>query len=75
MSRWTSRLDRLEAEIGGRGCPECGSGSDAPVVITSTAWGDPEPEPCGTCGAEPLVFTLTLDSPNNAGTSEIGEAP
>ncbi len=62
-----SRLDRLEDRLGGGACPECGSGSEGPVTIRSTAWGDPEPRPCPSCGAEPHHFTLTLDSPNDAG--------
>ncbi len=66
------RLDRLEAEIGGRGCPECGSGSEGPVTISFATWRDPKPEPCGTCGAEPFVFTLKLDNPNDLPT-EWGE--
>ncbi len=66
MSKWSSRLDRLESEIGGRGCPGCGRGSDGPVVVTSTAWGDPKPEPCQVCGAEPLVITFSPDNPNDA---------
>ncbi len=69
MSRWDTRLDRLEDQIGGEKCPECGSGSEGPVRFRSTAWGDPEPKACETCGAEPYVFSLTLDNPNDAGTS------
>ncbi len=69
MSRWDTRLDRLADRIGGGdGCPGCGRGSEGPVVVTSTAWGDPKPEPCGTCGAEPFTFTLKLDNPNDVGT-------
>ncbi len=68
MSRWDARLDRLESEIGGRdGCPECGRGSDGPVVVTSTAWGDPKPEPCQVCGAVPLVVTFGTGNPNDTG--------
>ncbi len=67
MSRWTSRLDKLRELIGGRdGCPECGRGSDGPVVVTSTAWGDPKPEPCQVCGAEALVVTFGPGKPNDA---------
>ncbi len=69
MNRWSSRLDRLADRIGGRGCPKCGSGGTGPVRFRSTDWGDSEPEACATCGVEPYRFTLKLDSPNNAGTS------
>ncbi len=72
MSKWSSRLDRLRELIGGRGCPECGAGGTGPVRFRSTAWGDPEPKPCATCGSEPFVFTLKLDNPNDLPT-EWGE--
>ncbi len=67
-----SRLDRLEDRIGGCGCPECGAGGTGPVRFQMHEHGDPEPKPCGTCGAEPFVFTLTLDNPNNI---DMGETP
>ncbi len=66
----SKRLDRLESEIGGRGCSECGAGGPGPVRFRMQEHGDPQPEPCGTCGtcgAEPYVFTLRLDNPNEAG--------
>ncbi len=72
MSRWTSRLDRLESEIGGRGCPECGAGGQGPVEITFGPWRDPRPEPCSSCGSVPFTFTLKLDNPNDLPT-EWGE--
>ncbi len=72
MSRWDARLDRLADRIGGGACPECGAGGQGPRRITVQQPGDPDPQPCGTCGAEPYRFTLTLDNPNNI---DMGETP
>ncbi len=63
----SKRLDRLEDQIGGEKCPECGSGGTGPVRFRMHGQGDPPPQPCGTCGEEPFVFTLRLDNPNEAG--------
>ncbi len=68
MSKWSSRLDRLRELVGGRECASCGAGGTGPVRFRSTAWGDPEPRACGTCGAEPYRFTLRLDSPHDLPT-------
>ncbi len=69
MGRWDARLDRLEDRIGGRGCLSCGAGGGGPMTIRMHQEGDPEPRVCEVCGAEPYRFSLTLDNPNDAGTS------
>ncbi len=66
----SKRLDKVEDRIGGGACPACGNGSEGPVTFRMLEEGDPEPEPCQTCGAQPYRFTLRLDDPNNASGSE-----
>ncbi len=61
MGRWSSRLDRIEDRVGGGACPECGAGGQGPRRITMQQPGDPEPRPCGTCGTEPVVFTIAVE--------------
>ncbi len=65
MSGLKGRVDRLTQQIGGDGCPECGSGGSGPTRITFGVEGDPIPGPCTTCGAEPQIisFTVGLDKP------------
>ncbi len=70
MSKWSSRLDRLRELIGGGACPACGAGGQGPVRFRMHEQGDPEPRACELCGAEALVFTLTLDNPNNIDMGE-----
>ena len=73
-----TRLEKLEAQLGGGACPACGERAEGTadgdvrftVITAPPEVPEPDPVPCGVCGSKPVRFTLNIGRPGETREDE-----